>query len=297
MIVGIISGTYSTVFIASSIAIILSHRRGGTAGRCDGRRLGGECAGREQVQAEESARRVLTRDPSRRCTARSPAGADGVSADLLDGASADRRRLVGFDDPGEAFTVMIQLGSILAMMWLYPRQDHRRVIRGLPSDPAARRFALMILVAFLPALFAGALLERLRRAGAGRESPRHRRRLHRRRRGDAARRAGRARRCSSSRLTRRRSARAFGIGVFQTLALMPGVSRSGATIVGARLLGLDRAAAAEFSFFLAMPTMIAAFVHDLLDVRHYLTRRTRRWRSASASSWRSWRRWSSCGRF
>jgi undecaprenyl-diphosphatase len=64
--------------------------------------------------------------------------------------------------------------------------------------------------------------------------------------------------------------RAFLIGVCQTLALIPGVSRSGATIVGARLLGLDRAAAAEFSFFLAMPTMTAAFVHDLWEVRDRL---------------------------
>jgi undecaprenyl-diphosphatase len=64
--------------------------------------------------------------------------------------------------------------------------------------------------------------------------------------------------------------RALGIGLCQTLALIPGVSRSGATIVGAMLLGLDRAAAAEFSFFLAMPTMAAAFAHDLLEVRHNL---------------------------
>jgi undecaprenyl-diphosphatase len=64
--------------------------------------------------------------------------------------------------------------------------------------------------------------------------------------------------------------RAFGIGVCQVLALIPGVSRSGATIVGGLLMRLDRPAAAEFSFFLAMPTMAAAFVHDLLDVRHHL---------------------------
>ena len=59
--------------------------------------------------------------------------------------------------------------------------------------------------------------------------------------------------------------RAVAIGVCQALALMPGVSRSGATIVGGLLLRLDRAAAAEFSFFLAMPTMAAAFAHDLWD--------------------------------
>ncbi len=65
--------------------------------------------------------------------------------------------------------------------------------------------------------------------------------------------------------------RAFGIGVCQTLALIPGVSRSGATIVGGMTLGLDRPAAAEFSFFLAMPTMTAAFAHSLLEVRHDLS--------------------------
>jgi undecaprenyl-diphosphatase len=61
----------------------------------------------------------------------------------------------------------------------------------------------------------------------------------------------------------------LGVGVCQTLALIPGVSRSGATIIGGMALGLDRAAAAEFSFFLAMPTMAAAFAHDALDARHY----------------------------
>ena len=62
-------------------------------------------------------------------------------------------------------------------------------------------------------------------------------------------------------------ARAFGVGVCQMLALVPGVSRSGATIVGGMLMRLDRPAAAEFSFFLAMPTMVAAFGYELMQVR------------------------------
>ena len=65
--------------------------------------------------------------------------------------------------------------------------------------------------------------------------------------------------------------RALGVGLCQMLAIVPGVSRSGATIVGGMLMGLDRPAAAEFSFFLAIPTMAAAFAHDLLEVRHSLS--------------------------
>ena len=186
------------------------------------------------------------------------------TAHLLLGA-----RFLGFDDPGGVFTVMIQLGSILAVMWLY-RAKIVSVITGLPSDPDARRFVLMIAVAFLPAAIAGLLF-----AGFVKrvlyESPaviattfvvggivmllveRHRP----------------APVIMSAEHTP--IWRALGIGACQVLALIPGVSRSGATIVGAMALGLDRAAAAEFSFFLAMPTMMAAFAHDLLDARHHLT--------------------------
>ncbi len=64
--------------------------------------------------------------------------------------------------------------------------------------------------------------------------------------------------------------RALAIGSFQALALIPGVSRSGGTIVAAMAMRVDRAAAAEFTFFLAMPTMAAAFAHDLLEARHDL---------------------------
>src|SRR5207249_2078554 len=65
-------------------------------------------------------------------------------------------RAIRFDDPGDEFKVMIQLGSILAVMWLY-RAKITSTIRGLPSDPEARRFALMIVLASIPALAAGAL--------------------------------------------------------------------------------------------------------------------------------------------
>ena len=185
------------------------------------------------------------------------------TAHLLIGA-----RLLHFDDPGGIFTVTIQFGSILAVIWLY-RQKLTSVLFGLPSDPEARRFAMMVVVAFLPALVAGALLadfvksvlyespkviawafivggivmlvvEKFRPAPVV---------LH----ADAT-----------------PMGRALGVGVCQTLALVPGVSRSGATIVGGMLMGLDRSAAAEFSFFLAIPTMAGAFTHDLWKARHVL---------------------------
>ena len=175
-------------------------------------------------------------------------------------------KLLGFQDPMGVFTVMIQLGSILAIVWLY-RVKILHVIAGLPSDPDARRFALMIVIATIPALVAGALFSSYVKSvlyesplvfavsfiaggivmlGAERFRP--------------------APRILNAEHTP--IGRAFGVGLCQMLALVPGVSRSGATIVGGMLMGLDRPAAAEFSFFLAIPTMSAAFGHDLLEIRH-----------------------------
>jgi undecaprenyl-diphosphatase len=177
-------------------------------------------------------------------------------------------RLVGYEDPGGVFTVMIQLGSILAVMWLY-RDKIYDVVAGLPSRPEARRFAVMLLVAFLPALVAGALLADYVRTvlytsfgvmgvafvaggivmlAVERYRPEP----------------------VIARVDDIPMPRALGVGLFQTLALIPGVSRSGGTIIGGLAMGLDRAVAAEFSFFLAMPTMTAAFVHDLVDFGDHL---------------------------
>lgn len=177
-------------------------------------------------------------------------------------------QLFGYDDPGGAFTVMIQLGAILAIMWLY-RTKITAVVSGLPSDPDARRFALMLLVAFIPSVIAGLLLadfvqtvlfESLRVIAVAFIA------------GGIVmllvERFGPAPVVVDAERTP--IARAFGIGICQMLSLVPGVSRSGATIIGGMLMRLDRAAAAEFSFFLAMPTMVAAFVYQLADVGAYL---------------------------
>jgi undecaprenyl-diphosphatase len=178
-------------------------------------------------------------------------------------------RLLGHSDPGGVFTVMIQLGSILAVMWLY-RAKLVAMVGGLFSNPDARRFAIAIILATIPALLAGALLATFVKSVlyaspsvfavafiVG---------------GIVMLIVERARPVPTV-LDAERTPwpRAFGIGVCQTLALIPGVSRSGATIVGGMTLGLDRPAAAEFSFFLAMPTMTAAFAHSLLEVRHELS--------------------------
>ena len=171
--------------------------------------------------------------------------------------------------PWDTFIVMIQLGAILAVVALY---FHRlwKVLLDLPGrDPAALRFALSVLLAFLPSAIVGLLLHDFIKAvlfnptivcitlivgGFGllaleRWAPAPRE-------DDAM---------SFSLKT------ALGVGLFQCLSIIPGVSRSGATIVGGLLLGVDKRAAAEFSFFLAIPTMVGAFVLDFWESREFLT--------------------------
>jgi len=178
-------------------------------------------------------------------------------------------RLLGHSDPGGVFTVTIQLGSILAVMWAY-RAKLAMLLTGIFSDLDSRRFAFAIILATIPALVAGALL-----------SSWVKRVLYASPRvfavafilgGIVMIIVERVRPVPTVLDAERTSwPRAFAIGVCQTLALIPGVSRSGATIVGGMMAGLDRPAAAEFSFFLAMPTMTAAFAHDLIGMRHALS--------------------------
>jgi undecaprenyl-diphosphatase len=168
----------------------------------------------------------------------------------------------GFTDDafGKSFAVLIQLGAILALFTIYFGRLWG-VALALPYDPAARRFVLGVLIAFLPAAIVGALAHGFIKSvlfnpwivcvmlvlGGGvllwvdrlTLEPRYH---------DA---------------TRFSLPTYLGIGLAQCVSMVPGVSRAGATIVAAMLLGADRRSAAEFSFYLAMPTMVGAFAYDL----------------------------------
>lgn len=175
-------------------------------------------------------------------------------------------RFFGFDDDafGKTFVVLIQLGAILAILSVYFARLWRIAV-GMFSDPKARRFVIGVLVAFFPAavigaaaggfikdtlfnpwvvcftlIVGGAILLWVDQLDL---KPRYH---------DA---------------TKFPLPMYLGIGVAQCVAMIPGVSRSGATIVSAMLFGSDKRSAAEFSFFLAMPTMAGAFTYDL--VRNY----------------------------
>ncbi|MEM9222132.1 MAG: undecaprenyl-diphosphate phosphatase [Pseudomonadota bacterium] len=177
--------------------------------------------------------------------------------------------LIGFQSTGKTFEVLIQLGAICAILAVYTARL-TRIAFALPHDPAARRFVIGIVIAFFPAAIAGVMLHgfiktvlfetptlictTLILGGAAllwidRRAPTPRY--------DDA--------------TRYPLWLALAIGCCQTLALVPGVSRSGATIGGALLLGADKRSAAEFSFFLAIPTMSGAFVYDLYANRNVLS--------------------------
>ena len=168
---------------------------------------------------------------------------------------------LGFESSGKTFEVVIQLGAVLAVLTVYAAKLWG-VFSSAPHDPAARRFILAVLLAFLPAVVIGVLARDFIKTVLF-ESPM----------------------LISVMLifggivllfvdrmapepvvddaTKMPVGKALAIGFIQCLAMVPGVSRSGATIVGARLLGASTRAAAEFSFFLSMPTMAGAFAYDL----------------------------------
>lgn len=166
-----------------------------------------------------------------------------------------------FESTGKTFEVVIQLGAILAIVAAYFARLWRMAM-ALPHDSRTRRFVLGVLLACLPAAVIGALAHEFIKTVLF-ESPmlicimlivggfillwvdrRAVRPVYRD-------------------VTDFPLSLCVKIGFFQCLAMVPGTSRSGSTIVGALLLGADKRSAAEFSFFLAMPTMAGAFAYDL----------------------------------
>jgi undecaprenyl-diphosphatase len=172
------------------------------------------------------------------------------------------QQFFGFSDDhfGKSFAVLIQFGAILALLSIYAARVWQLFL-GMFNDPQARRFIIGLLVAFLPAaiigataykfikevlfnpwivccslIVGGAILFWVDRLNL---KPRY------------------------HEATKFTLPMYLIIGLVQCLSMIPGVSRSGATIVGAMLLGADRRTAAEFSFWLAMPTMAGAFAYDL----------------------------------
>jgi undecaprenyl-diphosphatase len=173
-------------------------------------------------------------------------------------------QLLGLGADWEAFTVVIQLGAILAVVAIY-FQTFWKALIGLPTSADARRFALGIILALIPAVVAGLALKKfLDRVLLNPETAMP---------FIAAcwivggivilvleRITPKARWFEGERLP---LLKAFQIGCCQVLAIIPGVSRSGATILGGELLGVDRRAATMFTFYLAVPTMMGATILEL----------------------------------
>jgi undecaprenyl-diphosphatase len=171
-------------------------------------------------------------------------------------------------EKNKAFIIAIQLGAILAVCWEY-RMRLSRVALGLRSDPAARRFASNLIVAFLPAAVLGVLFHATIKSALFYAVPVASALVA----GGVlilwAERPGRIVRVAE--VDDMRWTDALKVGFAQSLALIPGTSRSGATIIGGLLFGLSRKAATEFSFFLAIPTMFGAVSYDLYRNRGLLS--------------------------
>ena len=177
--------------------------------------------------------------------------------------------MIGFTGTfAHTFEIVIQLGAILAVCALYFARLWR-VLVSLPNSPGARRFVLAILIAFLPAAVLGALLHDFIKNQLFSPTVVAASLIL----------GGIAILVIEPRLGRPKVRAveemspllALKIGLAQCMALVPGVSRSGATIMGALIFGTDRKTAAEFSFFLAIPTMFGAVVYDLYKNRSELS--------------------------
>jgi undecaprenyl-diphosphatase len=171
------------------------------------------------------------------------------------------------DEKGKVFTIVIQLGAILAVCWEY-RAKIASVLADVGSRQDANRFVLNILIAFLPAAILGLLFIKTIKQYLFHPVPVAtafivggllilwaERRKHV---------------VEVERVEDMDWTHALKVGLMQCLALIPGTSRSGATIIGGLFFGLSRKAATEFSFFLAIPIMFAATFYDLYRNRDIL---------------------------
>ena len=169
--------------------------------------------------------------------------------------------LLGYnDEASKVFKIVIQLAAILAVCWDY-RERLLRTVRGIRTEPAEQRFVGLLFIAFLPAAVLGLMFHSTIKAlllnpitvatalivGGIIILYVEKRAYHPR----------------IGSVDEMRWPDALKVGFAQALAMIPGTSRSGATIMGGLIFGLSRKTAAEFSFFLAIPTMFAATAYDL----------------------------------
>ena len=182
-------------------------------------------------------------------------------------------RFIRFEGPlAETFAIFVQLGAILAVVWLY-RQPLIQLVKDLPTQARAQRLALNLIIAFVPAAFIGVLIHKQIKAylfnppiiaGALILGGLLMWWIERRRVPTTP--------PDTHQLQEINVKQAAAIGVAQIFSLVPGVSRSAATILGGMISGLDRAVATEFSFWLAIPTLVLATLFDLLTSLDLLQR-------------------------
>lgn len=185
------------------------------------------------------------------------------------------QHLIGFKDTAELFTVVIQIGSIAAVVWHYRIDILKRRTGLLKRDKTALRFWTNMIIGTIPAGLAALVLDKIVQSWATpsvvaialiiggiilwlveeyhqKEKPRPRQVGY----------------IPEARLDDITLSQALGVGVAQIVALVPGASRSGSTIVGGLLVGLDRVTATAFSFYLSIPIMILATGYKILKQRH-----------------------------
>jgi undecaprenyl-diphosphatase len=182
-------------------------------------------------------------------------------------------------ETAKVFEIAIQTGAMFAVMWQY-RERLSSTLTGIGHDAAARRFALNVLVAFIPAVVLGLAFGKAVKAHLFHPVPvamafivggliilwveARQKRLY----GDMDTQG--ARRARVETVDDMGPLDALKVGLMQCLALVPGTSRSGATIIGAMVLGFSRKCATEFSFFLGIPTLIGAGAYSLYKQRDAL---------------------------